>query len=298
MTATSGFGKTPGQRYCFNRTCHRVLTLDETHRRVGTPTTAIASYYRDCKVDRYNPCGLTSSGTVFRPGRADNAASPIYPNGTKLFVWNPATRRAAIVRIDNAGPYKGKRTLDLSVAAAEKLGFRRRGVARLVVQVLSAPTRAEATYRRRRVYAPVRGYLGKFASVQQALATTLPDGATQTQIANVVLPAKNVTAIAQRTVILPGRNLERPVTVANAQSPRIKLPVQYVRAPAPAPVLLPERDRIQLAAVAERFKRQQKLATRRAQRVAALATGKVAGQTAQTKANAETKVAASAASRP
>jgi rare lipoprotein A len=171
ITITDGAtAKTPGKTYCFRGTCHRVLTLAQTRRQIGSTRSVLASYYRSCRVDRYNPCGLTSSGTVFRPSRADNAASPIYPNGTKLLVWNPSNERAVVVRIDNAGPYWGGRTLDLSRAAADRLGFRHRGVARLKVSVLAAPTRSEARYRARRIYAPVRGYIGRFASLSMAIA--------------------------------------------------------------------------------------------------------------------------------
>ena len=171
ITMTDGAtAKTPGKTYCFRGTCHRVLTLAQTRRQIGSTRSVLASYYRSCRVDRYNPCGLTSSGTVFRPSRADNAASPIYPNGTKLVVWNPSNERAVVVRIDNAGPYWGGRTLDLSRAAADRLGFRHRGVARLKVSVLAAPTRSEARYRARRVYTPVRGYIGRFASLSMAIA--------------------------------------------------------------------------------------------------------------------------------
>ena len=162
--------KTPGKTYCFLGVCHRVLTLAQTRARVGKKATALASYYDDCRKDRFNPCGLTSSGTVFRPGAADNAASPIYPNGTKLLVFNPSNGRAAVVRIDNAGPYWGGRTLDLSRAAADKLGFRGAGVARLTVKVVKAPTPSEARYRRMRRYEPVKGFLGQFDGIAEAAA--------------------------------------------------------------------------------------------------------------------------------
>ena len=65
------------------------------------------------------------------PGQADNAASPIYPDGTTLLLWHPQTQEAAVVRVNNAGPYWGERKLDVSRATAEKLGFKgRHGEAR------------------------------------------------------------------------------------------------------------------------------------------------------------------------
>lgn len=56
-----------------------------------------------------------------------------------------------------------------SLAAADKLGFRKRGVAALVISVLQSPTKAEASYVRRRVYPSVPGYLGKFETFDVAL---------------------------------------------------------------------------------------------------------------------------------
>ena len=135
--------KTPGAQYCFRGICHRVKTIAETRARIGKTETVQASYYDDAARDRFNPSNLTSSGELFRASLADNAASPIYPDGTKLLVWHPATKQAAVVRINNAGPYFGRRLIDLSRAAAEKLGFVRRGVATVQVRVIEAPTPAD-----------------------------------------------------------------------------------------------------------------------------------------------------------
>lgn len=228
ILAPGAAAKTPGKTYCFNRVCHRVLTLAQTRRAVGKRVSLIASYYSHCKVDRYNPCGLTSSGARFRPGHADNAASPIYPNGTKLLVWNPANQRAAVIRIDNAGPYWRNRKLDLSRAAAEKLGFRRRGIARLVVQVLAAPTRRQATYRRYRRYAPVPGYIGRFPTLASARSSV---GAPRTRIARapVILPVKNRFQVERR--IWLARMVETgPISVSLPQQQINRLPTRLVRA--------------------------------------------------------------------
>jgi rare lipoprotein A len=160
--------KTPGQTYCFNGTCHRVKTIAETERMVGRTERVLTSFYDRCGKDRYNPCGLTSSGEVFRADRPDNAASPIYPNGTRLLVWHPGNRRTLVVRVNNAGPYWGNRKLDLSRAAAQRLGVS--GVTSLQVKVLAAPTRAEATYQKHRTYAAVPGYVGVFQSIESAFS--------------------------------------------------------------------------------------------------------------------------------
>lgn len=160
--------KVPGKTYCYKRVCHRVHSLSEMVKLVGRSEKLTASHYDDCRRDRFNPCGLTSSGEKFRADKPDNAASPIYPNGTVLLLRNPKNGEAAVVRVNNSGPYWGKRKLDVSRATADKLGFRRQGVAALEVRVVSAPTRAEARYKKNRHYAQVPGAIGRFASLDQA----------------------------------------------------------------------------------------------------------------------------------
>lgn len=160
--------KTPGQTYCFLGRCHRVLTLAETHRQTSRTETLIASFYDNCARDRFNPCSLTSSGEAFRPDAPDNAASPIYPDGTLLLLFYRMTGVAAVVRVNNAGPYHSRRLLDVSRATAEAMGFSQEGLAQLDVRVLEAPRAEDATYRRNRRYWPVHGPIGRHASIAEA----------------------------------------------------------------------------------------------------------------------------------
>ena len=132
-----------------------------------------ASYYDDCRVDRFNTCGLTSSGAIFHPNRPDNAASPIFPDGTVILAYNPATKLAAVLRVTSTGPYRGDRTLDVSRATAEHLGFVKRGVAPLEVVVLNSPTAKDARYKKLREYAPVPGFIGRFETFEAAHDTAL-----------------------------------------------------------------------------------------------------------------------------
>lgn len=167
-TTTPAEAKTPGSTYCYFGVCHRVKTIEETRALVGREQSIVASHYDDCRRDRHNPCGLTSSGERFRPDHPDNTASPIYPDGTTLLVWNPETQRALVVRVNNAGPYHKNRKLDLSRAAAKRLGFEGKGVAKVYVQVVKAPEPAEAKYSKHRTYARVPGDIGKYSSVEEA----------------------------------------------------------------------------------------------------------------------------------
>ncbi|RUO97885.1 MAG: hypothetical protein EKK30_14215 [Hyphomicrobium sp.] len=196
--------KTPGKTYCFNGTCHRVLSIPEMVAIVGHDEVFQASYYDDCRRDRLNPCGLTSSGEAFRPNEADSAASPIYPDGTILLVRNPDNGSTAVVRVNNAGPYWRQRKLDVSRAAAVKLGFAGEGVANLEVRVMSAPSIVDATYKRNRRYAPVPGPIGTFASLDQAQGGMMIAMALDAMSTSVFAPVagKMLTAVKTMTPAL------------------------------------------------------------------------------------------------
>ena len=168
LMATASDAKSPGATYCFGGWCHRVSTLSEMDSVVGRRGFVNASYYDDCRRDRFNPCGLTSSGAVFRPDLPDNAASPIFPDGTILLVYNPKSKQAAVLRVNSAGPYRGNRTLDVSRATAEHLGFAKLGVAELAVSILSSPNDRESRYRKERTYDKVPGHMGTFESLEAA----------------------------------------------------------------------------------------------------------------------------------
>ncbi len=212
IASTAAEAKTPGKTYCFLRKCHRVMTLEETRRAVGQRIILTASHYDDPSRDRFNPRNLTSSGEMFRASAPDNAASPKLPNGTIILAWNPATKQAAVLRINNAGPYWGNRTLDVSRGAAVKLGFAGKGIATLHTRILEAPTLAEATYRKGRHYAAVPGPIGVFATLELAAAASAgPRG--------MPAPVTPVATIAVASLPVAPHDQYRatdPVTIADA----------------------------------------------------------------------------------
>lgn len=230
FTVTAAEAKTPGHKYCFSGTCHRVQSIAETERMIGSEMLMQASFYDDCKRDGLNPCGLTSSGEQFRPDQPDNAASPVFPDGTMLLLFNPYSRGAAVVRVNNAGPYWGKRKLDVSRAAAEKLGFRTSGVADLKVRVIRAPTKAEATYKKNRRYASVPGYLGQYddaVAAHRGFAALLAiEAMAGSLLAPVVAPmlasrrGDNIGQLVENAIehsnepVVRGRHKARPQTAA------------------------------------------------------------------------------------
>jgi rare lipoprotein A len=68
----------------------------------------------------------TASGEMMNPARL-TAAHKTLPFGTKLKVTNPANGKSVVVRINDRGPFIKGRTLDLSKAAAQRIGLISRG---------------------------------------------------------------------------------------------------------------------------------------------------------------------------
>jgi rare lipoprotein A (peptidoglycan hydrolase) len=73
---------------------------------------------------------------------ADTAAHPTLPLGSIVRVTNPRNHRSQIVRINDRGPYKEGRELDVSYAVAQKLGFDQRGTAKVRLELLEVPKRS------------------------------------------------------------------------------------------------------------------------------------------------------------
>lgn len=99
------------------------------------PTTGLTSYYhpslhgnRTANGERYNHHTLT-------------AAHRTLPFGTKVKVTDLLTNKSVIVKINDRGPFVKGRVLDLSGAAADSLGIKKRGVAKVQITVLSKPSK-------------------------------------------------------------------------------------------------------------------------------------------------------------
>jgi rare lipoprotein A len=70
----------------------------------------------------------TASGERFNPG-ALTAAHRTLPLGTKLRVINKLNGKSVVVRINDRGPFVGKRLIDVSLAAAKQINMVRAGKA-------------------------------------------------------------------------------------------------------------------------------------------------------------------------
>jgi rare lipoprotein A len=90
-----------------------------------------ASYYADKFHGR-----KTASGERYNK-KALTCAHRSLPFGTRLRVENLTNGKIVEVKVNDRGPYSRGRLIDVSRAAAERLGFIRAGTARVKVTVLS-----------------------------------------------------------------------------------------------------------------------------------------------------------------
>jgi rare lipoprotein A len=88
----------------------------------------MASWYGDDFHGRY-----TANGEIFDMNSI-SAAHPTLPLPSYVRVTNLANSRSIVVRVNDRGPYARDRLIDVSVKAAELLGFYGHGVARVKVE--------------------------------------------------------------------------------------------------------------------------------------------------------------------
>jgi rare lipoprotein A (peptidoglycan hydrolase) len=113
---------------CFAATPQRTSTRNV---RSGDVQYGIASWY-----GRHWRGRRTASGAFF-DDRALTAAHRTLPLGSKVQVTNLKNGQSVLVSITDRGPHVHRRLIDLSRAAAARIGFTHRGLARVRVQVVS-----------------------------------------------------------------------------------------------------------------------------------------------------------------
>jgi rare lipoprotein A len=92
--------------------------------------TGIASFYGDEFRGR-----VTASGERFDPNKL-TAAHPWYPFGTLVRVRNLANGKSVVVRINDRGPFKRGRIIDLSARAASELDMLVDGITKVFIEVI------------------------------------------------------------------------------------------------------------------------------------------------------------------
>ena len=108
----------------------------------------VASWYGEREQGRLMACGEPFNKNAMV------AAHRTLPLGTAVRVTNLRNGRSVVVRIMDRGPHVAGRAIDLSMAAAERLQFIRRGVAPVKICVLNLPNKR----RREADHAPHASY--------------------------------------------------------------------------------------------------------------------------------------------
>lgn len=94
----------------------------------------IASWY-GYETRRQKGGHMTANGEAFDPNGL-NAAHKYLPLPTYVRVTNLENKRHIILRVNDRGPFVPGRIIDLSAGAAKKLGFYKKGTARVLVETI------------------------------------------------------------------------------------------------------------------------------------------------------------------
>lgn len=111
-------------------TANEVLASERGAGETGLATVYAARFHgkRTASGERYDKNGLT-------------AAHKTLPFGTRVKVTRVDNGKSVVVRVNDRGPHPAGRIVDMSTAAAARLGMRSNPMARVRVEVLPAATR-------------------------------------------------------------------------------------------------------------------------------------------------------------
>ena len=105
----------------------------------------VASWYDERKWFGF-VSGKTALGEPFKAG-AMAGAHPTLPLPCRVRVTNLSNGKSVKLRLNDRGPYARNRLLDVTPRAASRLGFKKRGLTRVGIEVLSV---GDGKWRRRR----------------------------------------------------------------------------------------------------------------------------------------------------
>ena len=114
----------------------RVTATDQTRKAPREVSTAFRHDSGGVGLASYYSQGVrTASGEMFDAHQL-TAAHPTLPFGTRLRVTNVTTGKSVTVRVNDRGPFKRGRIVDVSYSAAQSLGMVGRGVAKVKLDVV------------------------------------------------------------------------------------------------------------------------------------------------------------------
>ena len=117
-----------------------VACAPRTRPAAPTSTPGSATFYQDGTASWYGPNFIgrpTANGEIFDPSQL-TAAHQTLPFDTLVRVTHLDNGRSVVVRINDRGPFVGRRVIDLSRAAAERIDMIGSGTARVQLDLLNA----------------------------------------------------------------------------------------------------------------------------------------------------------------
>ncbi|MEY2899395.1 MAG: hypothetical protein RL138_1448 [Bacteroidota bacterium] len=97
---------------------------------LGDESYGVASFYSNYFYNRKTASTEILKKTEF------TAAHRIYPFNTLVEVTNLANKRSVVVRINDRGPYKYGRIIDLTFAAAKKINIHKAGLGKVKIKII------------------------------------------------------------------------------------------------------------------------------------------------------------------
>lgn len=171
----------------------------------------VASWYGEEFAGR-----TTANGEIFDPLQL-TAAHRTMPFGTVLDITNPKTQQTVRVRVNDRGPYIGGRVIDLSYAAAQKIGLIEPGIGDVRITVVKVGSGE------REPPAPLEVTIAEAPNV---LAPAPPPSATEASVPEVPVVVDRVEIVenrggidTRRQVSADGRTIENVPVEGGAPVP-------------------------------------------------------------------------------
>ena len=194
----------------------------------------IASWYGDDFHGR-----LTANGEVFDM-ESIAAAHPTLPMPCYVRVTNLDNRKSMIVRVNDRGPYHSDRVIDVSSKAADLLGFKGRGTARVRVEYVgSAPLEGSDD---RKLVATLRNDGSSPMPVNSGVMVASNGALPASSVATSRLPAANAPMPPDRPFDLgEGTGVASAEPVLRTQNVAVVAPAPRAVAAAPLPTISTQR---------------------------------------------------------
>lgn len=150
----------------------------EGHYKIGNPYEIDGIWYYPAVDYNYRETGIaswygpkfdgkpTANGEVFNQYEV-SAAHRTLPIPSMVRVTNLENGRSIVVRVNDRGPFKNGRIIDLSTRAAQLLGFHRQGTAKVLVEILELESRQLASVSQSREAADTAPQAVPVVAVQQ-----------------------------------------------------------------------------------------------------------------------------------